>query len=130
MSPNQSNTQEGLVSKTVVTATLVGKEGQLAKLVDATGGAKVALCGAGEVATFVIEEGGAVGEEAILRPLNPNRQVKITSAGTIAGAVQVASDASGKIVAAASGDFIVGITEEDGVAGQFVNVRPLGCFKP
>jgi len=119
----QSSTQQGLVVK-VASSNLTDKEGYLVKLVDGTGDATVALSGNGELALFVVEDGGASGANVTCRPLDPNRNVRIISSGTIAGGAIVASDANGKIEAASSGDYAVGVLEEDAVAGQYALVRP------
>lgn len=121
----QSNTQEGLIKRLVSTATLVGKEGFLAKLVDATGEATVELCGDGECALFVIEEGAAVGSYATLRPLTQGANVRIVASGTIQGGVKVASDSAGKIATATAGEHVIGVLEEDCVSGQYALVRPV-----
>lgn len=126
MSPIQTNTQEGLVKLLVSTATLVDKEGYLAKLVNGTGKATVELCGAADIAQFVIEEGAAVGEYATLQPLYAGRNVRVVCATTISGGVKVAPSSAGKIQAAVSGQHVIGILEEDAVNTQYALVRPTG----
>ncbi len=127
MNPIQSSTQSGLIVR-VAAADLTGKEGYLAKLVDATGEATCDLSGDGEQALFVIEEGAASGGLATLRPLLGNGNVRIISGNTIAGAVPVASSSTGVLMAAASGDWVIGITEEDSASGNYTLVRPVGGY--
>lgn len=124
MTSTQSNTQAGIVLKTVSTATLVGKEGFLAKLVNGDTAATVELAGAGECALFVITEGAAVGESAELMPLSPERNVRIKAGATIAGGTKVASSSTGKLAAATAGDHVIGVLENDVVDGQLGLVRP------
>ncbi len=124
MSPVQSNTQEGIVTK-LANSDLSGKEGLLAKLVDATGSCVVDLAGVGDLALFVIVEGGASGKPVQLLPLDGSRNVRVISGATIAGGVQVAPDASGKLRAAVTSDYTIGVTEEDGTSGQYTLIRPI-----
>lgn len=126
MSPIQSNTREGLVKLLVSTATLVDKEGYLAKLVNGTGPATVELCGAADIAQFVITEGAAVDAYAELQPLYAGRNVRVICATTIAGGVKVAPSSAGKIQAAVTGQHVIGILEEDAVNTQYALVRPTG----
>ncbi len=126
MSPIQSSIQEGLIVRTA-SGNLTGKEGYLAKLVDGTGEATVALAGAGELAPFVIEEGGASGELITLRPLHSGTNVRVISGATIAGGVLVASASTGKLAAATAGQYVVGVTEEDSASGNYTLIRPLAA---
>lgn len=120
----QSNTQQGSIVR-IANADLTGKEGYLAKLVNANGEAKIALAGNGELAQFVILEGGASGEEVVVQPLSSDRNVRIVNLFAIDGGAEVASDTTGKASTAASGDWVVGIAEQDGAAGDYLLIRPV-----
>jgi hypothetical protein len=124
MTPTQSNTQAGLL-KFIANADLTGKEGYLAKLVDATGTAKIDLAGDGEFAQFVITEGAASGESVEVMPLDPSRNIRVIAGASIAAGTKVASSATGKLAAATTGEHVIGILEEDVVDTQLGRIRPI-----
>lgn len=135
MSPKQSNTQEGIVS-IQSGEDLTGKEAFLVAL-GSSGGVAVASLPTAitELTPYVVEEGAASGEESKLRPLDPNRNVRIKAEGTgSAGDVVVMADPGTSadkgmvraLPAAAATYLAVGIAEEDFVDGQLVKIRPVG----
>lgn len=120
----QSNTQEGLVVKTAG-ADLSAKGGFLAKL---NSSGEAILAGAGEQALYVIDDEGAEDANVTLAPLTSNRNIRAYAAGTIAAAGEVQSDSAGKIVAASSGSWVLGVAEEAIVSGQLGLFRPAGPY--
>lgn len=71
-------------------------------------GNEVDLCGAGEFACGVVQNKPAVGEPA---EVMCDGVTKVVAGGIITEGALVAADANGKVVAAASGDYVVGIAE-------------------
>lgn len=135
MNPKQSNTQEGLVS-IQSGEDLTGKESFLVVL-GSSGGVAVANrpTAITELTPYVVEEGAANGENSILRPLDPNRNVRVKAEGTgSAGDVVVMADPAvdadkgmvRALPAAAATYLAVGVAEEDFVDGQLVKIRPVG----
>jgi len=120
----QSNTQEGLVVKSAG-ADLSAKGGFLAKL---DSNAQAVLAGAGEQAIFIVDDEGASGANVTLLPLSPTRNSRVYAAGSISAAGEVQSDSAGKIVAASSGSWVIGIAEEAIVTGQLGLIRPVGPY--
>lgn len=134
----QSNTTKGRVAKTPA-AVLTGLEGTLVSLQTGSSGfAPVNTTGAGARPDFIILESGTSVEATsdinnttndlgtvICLPLEANQQVRVISTGSIGGGVAVQSDSSGRVVPASSGNWVLGITEESAIAGQYVLIRPL-----
>jgi hypothetical protein len=87
-----------------------------------------------DAAVYVLVYGASVGAKATVRPLQPNRTVRVTAKGTgnpgdllsLADGVTTAAD-KGKVrkVPSTSGTYrLVGIAEEAFVDGQLVRMRP------
>ncbi len=87
-----------------------------------------------DAAVYVLVYGAPIGGKATVRPLDPNRTVRVTAKGTgnpgdllsLADGVTTAAD-KGKVrkVPATSGTYrIIGVAEEAFVDGQLVRVRP------
>lgn len=87
-----------------------------------------------DYAVYVLVYGAPSGGKATVRPLNPNRTVRVTAKGTgnpgdllsLADGVTTAAD-KGKVrkVPATTGTYrVVGIAEEAFVDGQLVKMRP------
>jgi hypothetical protein len=94
------------------TVDLRGKERHFARLV--AGG--FALCGAGERARGVIQEGKDVGYHSTVATGN---QLKVVAAAALARDVKVASNAAGRAVAAAAGNEVLGtVIEPSTAAGE------------
>jgi ABC-type histidine transport system ATPase subunit len=107
------------------TVDLRGKENFFAKRV--AGG--YALCGAGQLAAGVIQEGRNTDYHTTVATGN---QLKVVTAAALAVNVKVASDAAGKAVAAAVGDEVLGvILEPSSGAGvmALIEFRPEGVLK-
>jgi hypothetical protein len=137
----QSNTKKGLVVKTPST-NLTGLEGTLVSLNNTSGYATVTTTAAAAQPHFVLVEGGtSVGattnnnestndlQLVSCLPLSADQQVRVISTGSINSGVEVQSDASGQAVPASTGNWVFGITEEAGVAGQYLLIRPIGPYK-
>ncbi len=130
---NQSNTRSGDIP-VKAGENLSGKENLLAKLANSSG-ATVALLPAAntDLAFFLIIEGEESGKTASLRPLNPERNVRVTLKDTCnPGDVLVLADVAtpadiGKVRAlpSAAGTYRgLLIAEEAGIDGQSVLARP------
>ena len=130
---NQTNTRTGDIPVTAG-QDLTGKENLLAKLAN-DGGDTVALLPVAnsDLALFVIVDGDVAGKAASLRPLSPERNVRVTLKATCnPGDVLVLADVAtpadiGKIRAlpAAAGTYRgLLIAEEAGIDGQSVLARP------
>jgi hypothetical protein len=91
---------------------------------------KVVKCGDGEQAVGVLlNKPAASGDVAELASLQRGK-VKAISAGALATiGTRLASDANGFVVAAASGDFVVGIQLEVGATNQLVEMLCLQSYK-
>jgi hypothetical protein len=87
-----------------------------------------------DAAVYVLVYGAPVGGKATVRPLDPNRTVRVTAKGTgnpgdalsLADGVTTAAD-KGKVrkVPTTSGTYrLVGVAEEAFVDGQLVRMRP------
>lgn len=87
------------------TVDLRGKENHFARLV--AGG--FALCGAGQLARGVIQEGRDVGYHTTVATGN---QLKVVAAAALAREAKVASNANGQAVAAAAGNEVLGTVIE------------------
>ena len=124
----QNDTRIGILSLIVATATLVDKEGTLAKL-SSTG--ITPPTAATDLAIYLVLEGGAVGEHAAVEPLSPDRNVRVRLNGTCAKGDTLVLDGAGNLgkvctLGAQTGKlFSPGIAEEDGVDEQLVLLRPL-----
>ena len=104
-------------------ADLSAKRGFLAKL---NGNGAAVLTGAGNLALFIVDDPcpGTSGANVTLLPLDTSRNARAVAAEVISAAAELQSDGNGKLVAASSGSFVVGIAEEAMVANQ------LGLFRP
>lgn len=103
-------------------ADLRGKENLFAKRV--AGGFD--LCGAGQLARGVIQEGRDVGYHTTVATGN---QLKVIAAAALAVDTKVASNAAGKAVAAAAGDEVLGVVIEPSSANgtmALIEFRPEG----
>ena len=126
----QNDTKSGILSLTVATTTLVGAEGTLAKL-SATG--VTPPTAAADFAPYLVIEGAAVGSNAALLPLSPDRNVRVRLNGACTKGDTLVSDATalGKVCtkgALVAPLFVVGIAEETGTDQQMVLVRPYPRF--
>jgi hypothetical protein len=137
----QSNTTKGRIVR-LPSANLTGLEGTLVSLNASTSPTTVNTTGAGAQPHYVLLEGGTnVGDSASTNestndlqivtclPLSSDQQIRVISTGSINGGIEVQSDASGQAVPASSGNWVFGITEEAGVAGQYLLIRPIGPYK-
>ena len=130
---SQSNTRAGDV-RVLAGESLVGKEGRLVKLTHDTGVAEVTLPAAnGDYAVYVVVEGAADAARVSVRPLQPDRNVRLVLKGTCnPGDVLVLADVGtsadkGKVRAlpASAGTYRgLALAEEAGVDGQLVLARP------
>src|SRR5688500_15987034 len=80
---------------------------------------EVVLCGDGEAMLGVIHESAAEGKPVSVQV---DGAAKVIAAGNITSGGRVASDNAGKAVAAASGDYTLGIAMETAVANQIFEV--------
>ena len=130
---SQSNTRVGDF-RVLAGESLVGMEGRLVKMAHDTGVAEVTLPEANsDHVPYVLIEGAADAKLVSVRPLQADRNVRITLKGTCnPGDVMVLADVAtaadkGKVRAlpAAPGTYRgLGIAEQVGVDGQLVLVRP------
>jgi hypothetical protein len=130
---NQTNTRTGDIPVTAG-QDLTGKENLLAKLANDGGSTIAKLPEANsDLALFVIVDGAEDGKTASLRPLSPERNVRVTLKDTCnPGDVLVLADVAtpadiGKVRAlpAAAGTYRgLLIAEESGIDGQAVLARP------
>ena len=128
---SQSNTRVGDI-RVKAGGDLTGKNGYLAKITNIFGPAADLVKYAGERPLYLVTEGVAPGNLATLRPLDPNRNVRLVLAGTCnPGDTLVAVAESpvnnGKVMAlpTEAGTYMgVAIAEETGVDGQLVLARP------
>ena len=130
---NQSKTRSGDIPVTAG-EDLTGKENRLAKLANDSGALVAQLPAANsDLALFLVIEGAAEGKTASLRPLNPERNVRVTLKDTCnPGDTLVLADVAtpadiGKVRAlpAAAGTYRgLLIAEEAGIDGQAVLARP------
>lgn len=89
-----------------------------------TAGNLVALCGAAARPDGILENNPEAGDQARIRSFAGQAQLKVECGGTFAAGVDLASDSTGRLVAAVSGNQIVGTSNDAGALG-----RPAG-FKP
>ncbi len=132
MYPTQSNTQRGAIV-VPANADLTGKEGHLVKLINSSGTAKAALpAAATDVANYLLVEGGAIGADVTVQPIEGAQQIRVVGKSVLAPGDKVVAygtGAAGQLTKYASGDaYIVGVAEEVGAVGQLVLVRPVGSF--
>ena len=130
---SQSNTRVGDF-RVLAGETLTGMEARLVKLTHDTGVAEVKLPGANsDLALYILMEDGADGKLVTVRPVQPDRNVRLILKGTCnPGDVMVLADVAtaadkGKVrvLPAAAGTYRgLGIAEQVGVDGQLVLVRP------
>ncbi len=76
--------------------------------------------GAGAAAIGVVLDDAAGAGKAVA--VARDGRVKVLAAGTIARGANVASNATGRAVAASTGNIILGIAEDAAVTGQYVTV--------
>jgi hypothetical protein len=79
------------------------------------------LCGDGALAYGVLQDAPAAAGEAASIAIAG--EVKVIAGGNIAAGDKVACNADGKAVAAASGDFILGVASVGGVSGDILTVK-------
>lgn len=124
----QSNTRAGLLPLAIAATSLVDKEGLVA--IQTSTGLSLPTA-ASSLAMFVILEGAAAGEDAVVQPLTPDENIRIRAqgAGSKGDILVLATGGDlGKVSAFAAQTgvlFSVGIAEEDFVDEQLVLVRPL-----
>lgn len=88
-------------------------------VIDSNG--QCAVCGDGANASGVLQnKPGAAGRACHIS--GPGSVTKVEAGGTIAMGANVASDANGNAVTAASGDYILGICVDGGDSGELVSV--------
>ncbi|MEI8139027.1 MAG: hypothetical protein WCI03_04080 [bacterium] len=128
---SQSNTRVGDI-RVKAGGDLTGKNGFLAKMTDVFGPAVDLVKFAGERPLYVVIEGVAPSQLASVRPLEPNRNVRLVLVGTCNPgdtlvAMVGAGANNGKVQAlpAEAGTYLgVAVAEEAGVDGQLVLARP------
>jgi hypothetical protein len=130
---SQSNTRVGDI-RVLAGADLTGMEDRLVVMGQNAGVAQVTLPAANsDLALYVLTEDGDSGDLVAVRPLQPDRNVRVALKGTCnPGDVMVLADVAtaadkGKVRAlpAAAGTYRgLGIAEQVGVDGQLVLVRP------
>ena len=130
---SQSNTRIGDITL-AGNADLEGKEGYLAKIVSDSGVPEAALPSAqNDMALYVIIDGGVdSGDRVQIRPLDPERNVRVKLNGTCAPGTALVLDVGaaedyGKVKALPStgGPYLqVGFAEETGADEQLVLMRP------
>jgi hypothetical protein len=86
--------------------------------VDSTG--KAALCGDGENAVGVLQNDPEAGQAATIAT---GGIAKVECGGVITTGGNVACNADGEAVAAASGDYIVGVALETGADGRIISIN-------
>lgn len=86
--------------------------------VDANG--KAALCGDGENAVGVLQNDPDIGEAAAVATAGIT---KVECGGVITTGGLVACNADGEAVAAASGDYIIGVALETGADGRIISIN-------
>jgi len=128
---SQSNTRVGDI-RVKAGGDLTGKNGFLAKMTDVFGPAVDLVKFAGERPLYVVIEGVATSQLASVRPLEPNRNVRLVLSGTcnpgdtLVAMVEAGAN-NGKVQAlpAEVGTYHgVAVAEEAGVDGQLVLARP------
>ena len=130
---SQSNTRDGDF-RVLAGEALTGMEGRLVKMTHDTGVPEVKLPEAnGDYALYLVMEGAADAKLVTVRPMQEDRNVRITLKGTCnPGDVMVLADVAtaadkGKVrvLPATAGTYRgLGIAEQVGVDGQLVLVRP------
>ena len=122
---SQSNTRVGDI-RVKAGGDLTGKNGFLAKMTDVFGPAVDLVKFAGERPLYVVIEGVATSQLASVRPLEPNRNVRLVLSGTcnpgdtLVAMVEAGAN-NGKVQALPAGAgtyFGVAIAEEAGIDGQ------------
>ncbi len=131
---SQSNTRLGDV-KVLAGVDLRGKEGHLVKLADSSGKAVAVLPGEyTDVTPYLVLEGADAGASVSLRPLSPDRNVRVRlvdecSAGALLALADMVSAAHvGQVreLPGEPGSYRVHlVAEESGVNGQWVLARPV-----
>ena len=130
---SQSNTRVSDI-RVVAGVDLTGMEDRLVVLGQNAGVAQVALPAAnGDLAVYLLIEGGASGKLVSVRPLDAGRNVRVALKGTcnpgdvlvLADVVTAADKGKVRVLPAVAGTYRgLGIAEQVGVDGQLVLVRP------
>jgi hypothetical protein len=111
------STQAGEKCITVeANADLSTKQYYIAKI---TTGGKAALCGDGELGVGIIQNKPAAGEAAVLAI---SGKVKAVAGGSVTVGGPVASDSNGKIVNAATGDYVLGTALQAASSGDIFEI--------
>ena len=130
---SQSNTRVGDI-RVVAGVDLTGMEDRLVVLGQNAGVAQVALPAAnGDLAVYLLIEGGAIGKLVSVRPLDASRNMRVALKGTcnpgdvlvLADVATAADKGKVRVLPAVAGTYRgLGIAEQVGVDGQLVLVRP------
>ena len=130
---SQSNTRVGDI-RVLAGVDLTGMEDRLVVLGQNAGVAQVALPAAnGDLAVYLLIEGAAAGKLVSVRPVQPDRNVRIALKGTcnpgdvlvLADVATAADKGKLRVLPVAAGTYRgIGIAEQAGVDGQLVLVRP------
>jgi len=130
---SQTNTRVGDF-RVLAGADLTGMEDRLVVMGQDTGVAEVALPAANsDFALYVLTEGGLDGELVAVRPLQPDRNVRLALKGmcnpgdvlVLADVATAADKGKVRVLPAVAGTYRgLGIAEQVGVDGQAVLVRP------
>jgi hypothetical protein len=130
---SQTNTRVGDF-RVLAGADLTGMEDRLVVMGQDTGVAEVALPAANsDFALYVLTEGGSDGELVAVRPLQPDRNVRLALKGAcnpgdvlvLADVATAADKGKVRVLPAVAGTYRgLGIAEQVGVDGQAVLVRP------
>lgn len=94
------------------------------RLAVVSAGRLVGLCGAGARPDGLLMNNPDVGEQGRVQTYDGQAQEKIEAGGTFAAGIELASDAVGRVVAAVSGNQIVGVSNEAGVIGRIIGFVP------
>jgi hypothetical protein len=131
---SQSNTRVGDF-RVLAGEALTGMEGRLVKMGHDTGVAEVTLPGANsDHVPYVVIEGAADAKLVTVRPMQPDRNVRVVLKGTcnpgdvvvLADVATAADKGKVRVLPAAAGTYRgLGIAEQAGVDGQLVLVRPV-----
>ena len=105
-------------NRTLIAAADLSTSQYLFAAMDAAG--KAAVCGDGAQAFGVIEAGSIAGGASTI---TVSGKVMVKCGGTVTIGDDVASDAAGKAVNAASGDIILGRAYEAGVTDQLIAIE-------
>ena len=130
---SQTNTRIGDF-QVLAGADLTGMEDRLVVLGNNAGMCQVTLPAANsDLAVYVLIDDGVGGDPVSVRPLHPDRNVRITLKGTcnpgdllvLADVATAADKGKVRVLPATAGTYrVLGIAEQAGVDGQSVLVRP------